>query len=50
MQEGRYAARAVRARLERRPMRAFRYVDKGNLATIGRGRAVGDLKGVHPSG
>jgi NADH dehydrogenase len=50
MQEGRYAARAVRARLERRPMRAFHYVDKGNLATIGRGRAVGDLKGVHLSG
>ena len=29
---------------------AFRYVDKGNLATIGRARAVADLKGVHLSG
>ena len=37
-------------RLEGRPTRAFHYVDKGNLATIGRGRAVGDLKGVHLSG
>ena len=50
MQEGRYAARLVRARLEGRRIRPFRYVDKGNLATIGRGRAVGDLKGVHLSG
>jgi NADH dehydrogenase len=50
MQEGRYAARLVRDRLAGRPTRPFRYVDKGNLATIGRGRAVGDLKGVHLSG
>jgi NADH dehydrogenase len=50
MQEGRYAARLVRHRLEGRPTKPFRYVDKGNLATIGRGRAVGDLKGVHLSG
>ncbi len=47
MQEGRHAARAVRERLEGRSHGPFRYVDKGNLATIGRGRAVGDLKGVH---
>jgi NADH dehydrogenase len=50
MQEGRYAARLVRDRLEGRSARPFHYVDKGNLATIGRGRAVGDLKGVHLSG
>jgi NADH dehydrogenase len=50
MQEGRYAAHAVRERLQGRTPRPFRYVDKGNLATIGRRRAVGDLKGVHLSG
>jgi NADH:ubiquinone reductase (H+-translocating) len=50
MQQGRYAARVVRERLEGRTPEAFRYVDKGNLATIGRRRAVGDLKGVHLSG
>jgi NADH:ubiquinone reductase (H+-translocating) len=50
MQEGRYAAKLVRARLEGAPEPRFEYVDKGNLATIGRGRAVGDLKGVHLSG
>ena len=50
MQEGRYAARVVRNRLRGRPRRAFRYRDKGNLATIGRARAVGDIKGIHLSG
>ncbi|MHB8491726.1 MAG: hypothetical protein ACYDA6_05870, partial [Solirubrobacteraceae bacterium] len=28
----------------------FRYRDKGNLATIGRARAVADIRGVHLSG
>jgi hypothetical protein len=40
MQQGRYAAALVRARLRDRPGRPFRYRDKGNLATIGRARAV----------
>ena len=30
--------------------RPFHYLDKGNLATIGRARAVADIKGVHLSG
>ncbi len=46
MQEGRYVAQAVRARLEGRPPPPFRYHDKGNLATIGRAAAVADVKGV----
>jgi NADH dehydrogenase len=50
MQQGRHAARVVRARLERRPAPAFHYVDKGNLATIGRARAVADLRGLQVSG
>jgi NADH:ubiquinone reductase (H+-translocating) len=50
MQEGRHAARAVRDRLRGRPCRAFRYRDKGNLATIGRARAIADIKGIHLSG
>jgi NADH:quinone reductase (non-electrogenic) len=43
MQEGRYAARLVRGRLLGRDVSPFRYRDKGNLATIGRARAVADL-------
>jgi NADH:quinone reductase (non-electrogenic) len=50
MQQGRYAARTVRARLQGRAAPPFRYRDKGNLATIGRASAVADVKGVRLSG
>jgi NADH dehydrogenase len=50
MQQGRYAAKAVRARLQGRTQPPFRYRDKGNLATIGRAAAVADIKGVELSG
>ena len=46
MQQGRYTARALRGS-SRGP---FRYRDKGNLATIGRSRAVADIKGIQLSG
>jgi NADH:ubiquinone reductase (H+-translocating) len=50
MQMGRYAARLVRGRLDGAKVRDFAYLDKGNLATIGRARAVADLKGLKLSG
>src|SRR5262249_40552855 len=50
MQQGRYVARVIRARLRGRGRKPFRYVDKGNLATIGRSKAVADIKGVRLSG
>jgi NADH:ubiquinone reductase (H+-translocating) len=50
MQEGRYAGRLVRDRLAGRSTPAFRYRDKGNLATIGRARAVAELRGLRVSG
>jgi NADH dehydrogenase len=50
MQQGRYAAKVIRARLRERDTRPFRYRDKGNLATIGRGAAVADIKGLRLSG
>ena len=51
MQEGRYAARVVGRRLDGQPAPApFRYRDKGTLATIGRARAVADVRGVRFSG
>jgi NADH:ubiquinone reductase (H+-translocating) len=50
MQQGRYAARVVRARLRGDEAAPFRYLDKGNLATIGRAAAVADIKGIHLSG
>ena len=44
MQQGRYAAQAIRGRLAGSAPGPFRYVDKGNLATIGRSKAVADLR------
>ena len=43
MQQGEHAARNIAAALAGRPRRPFRYVDKGMLATIGRGAAVGKV-------
>ena len=50
MQEGRYVAKALRSRLRGREVEPFRYRDKGNVATIGRSRAVADVKGLKVSG
>jgi NADH dehydrogenase len=50
MQEGRYVAKVIRARLEGRQAKPFHYIDKGNVATIGRRRAVADIKGLQVSG
>ncbi len=50
MQQGCYAARSIQARLHGTPSEPFRYVDKGNLATIGRASAVADIKGIQLSG
>jgi NADH:ubiquinone reductase (H+-translocating) len=46
MQQGRHVASEIRSG-QNSP---FRYRDKGNLATIGRRRAVADIKGLHVSG
>ena len=51
MQMGRYAAKVVKARLAGEPApKPFRYVDKGNLATIGRMKAVGEIRGMQLTG
>jgi NADH:quinone reductase (non-electrogenic) len=50
IQQGAYVARAIRERLRGRAPRPFRYRDKGNLATIGRSKAVADVKGLRVNG
>jgi NADH dehydrogenase len=50
MQEGRYAAKVVLARLKGAEHKPFHYVDKGNVATIGRLKAVADIRGMRLSG
>jgi NADH:ubiquinone reductase (H+-translocating) len=50
IQQGEYAARLVRHRLDGRPTAPFRYFDKGNLATVGRGSAVAEIGFLRLSG
>jgi hypothetical protein len=50
IQEGRYVAHTIQRRLAAQPVRPFHYREKGNLATIGRSRAVCDLKVIGASG
>ena len=51
MQGGAYAARAIVARLNGpKELKPFHYFDKGDLAVIGRGRAVARIFGFHLSG
>jgi NADH dehydrogenase len=47
IQQGRFVARVISRRLAKRtPRAAFRYFDKGSLATIGRSAAVGQFHGL----
>lgn len=50
MQMGRHLARVIEADLSGVPRPSFEYVDKGSLATIGRARAVADMRGLRFSG
>jgi NADH dehydrogenase len=50
MQQGRHAARNVLAMIKGGKPKRFRYRDKGSMATIGRNKAVADLKFLHLSG
>jgi NADH:ubiquinone reductase (H+-translocating) len=43
MQEGQHAARMIIRTLRRQDRKPFRYVNKGDLATIGRSRAIADF-------
>ena len=46
MQMGRHAASNIERALRGEPLQAFRYRDKGSLATIGRSRAVAVIAGL----
>jgi NADH:quinone reductase (non-electrogenic) len=50
IQMGEYAARTIGCDLAGEPRRAFHYWDKGQLAVIGRGRAVADIWKLHFGG
>ena len=50
MQQGRHAARNILRMIRGERPQPFRYFDKGSMATIGRNKAVADLKFIHLSG
>jgi NADH dehydrogenase len=50
IQQGRHAARNVLAMIDGRKPQRFWYWDKGSMATIGRNKAVADLKFMHLTG
>lgn len=51
MQGGAYAAKLIRARVEKKPEPPpFHYFDKGDMAVIGRAAAVANIFGFHVSG
>jgi NADH:quinone reductase (non-electrogenic) len=50
IQMGEYTADTIVGDLAGEPRRAFRYWDKGQLAVIGRGRAVADIRKLHFGG
>jgi len=50
MQQGRYVADAITGKLRGKPERPFHFVNKGNLATIGRNKAVADFGKFQLSG
>jgi NADH dehydrogenase len=49
-QQAAHAARNIVRRIQRQPLRPFRYRNYGNMATIGRGSAIADFGRVHLSG
>ena len=50
IQQGRFVARLIQAKLNGKPLPKFRYRDLGNLATIGRSAAVADFGRVRFTG
>lgn len=50
MQQGRYVAHAIRNKLAGKTNGPFHYFNKGNLATIGRNKAVAEFGKLHVAG
>ncbi len=50
MQQGKYLAGIIKTGLDRNSRKPFKYTDKGTMATIGRAKAVADIKGLKLTG
>ena len=50
MQQGRFIAKQIKRLANGQPLEAFKYIDKGSMATIGRHKAVVEVKSFRMSG
>ena len=50
MQQGRFLAKQIQALIAEKPLEDFKYKDKGSMATIGRHKAIVEVKGIKISG
>ncbi len=50
MQEGRYAGNLIKSGVDIENREPFRFVDKGDMATIGRAKAVANIRGIKLTG
>ena len=50
MQQGRFLAKQIQALTDAKPLENFKYKDKGSMATIGRHKAIVEVKGIRISG
>jgi NADH dehydrogenase len=50
MQQGRFLAKQIQALTQAKPLENFKYKDKGSMATIGRHKAIVEVKGIRISG
>ncbi|MGD8427733.1 MAG: NAD(P)/FAD-dependent oxidoreductase [Balneolaceae bacterium] len=50
IQEGNYVGKLIRSEINGKKRKPFHFVDKGTMATIGRAKAVADIRGLKFSG
>ena len=50
IQQGKFIAKQIVRVVENKPLKVFKYLDKGSMATIGRNKAVVQVKGLKISG
>ena len=50
MQQGRFVAKQIKRLANGQPLESFKYIDKGSMATIGRHKAIVEVKGFRMAG
>ena len=50
LQQGKYVGKLIKNEQKGKPRSPFNYIDKGSMATIGRAKAVADIRGLKFSG